>query len=422
MTRTLNFDLKPLLEALWRRRYLFCLPILLMIPASVLFSIFGPKIFIAKSLILLQEAGRDNPLAKDLTSPSVRMQERVAGLEALAKSDRVLSGVLKDVMGDQALTTQGVAQWKQEFAANVGFELIGTDFIELRLKGSHPKGMGRQLESLTTRFIEALLAEQGSMSAIQMLIDRRKQELDAAEKAYANYKTQVLDKLSAARPARVAQLDAIREQAREMTESLTKTRGDIENTHKALIESGGMPDHAETESERLVNETRPYEGRTDGVPSAIVAARARLAALLQLRETEAFRATLQGEFNKLNLQIEEQQRDTERIVAAEQTAKALEKDVGEARDLHHAVAKRFMGSAGRSLGVLSAPERIKLIDLPSDPAIPISSAMKYVLAGIVASLGLALGLVYLAELMDQTVRSEQEFERIAGAPVLARLP
>lgn len=421
MTQAL--DLRPLIETLWRRRYLFWMPILIMLPISGLFAKYSPKLYMAKSLILLQEAGRDNPLTKDQGNNIVRMQERIAGLVALAKSDRVLSAVLKDVMGDKApIEPRAIADWKLNFAANVGLDLIGTDFLELSLKSSQAKGLGKQLTALTSRFLEVLLAEQSTMSATQMLIDQRKQDLDAAEKAYADHKTKVLDNLPIITAAREAQAAMFLQQAQERAANYTQLRGEFEVARKSVATSGRVPDRLDAEIDRLVATISPYESHPDGGPPAVAAARDRLAAVLRLREIETWSATVKDELDRLNQQVEGHVRDGQRVAAAERTSKALAKTISEARELHQDYTRRYMSATSRSLGVLSAPERIKLIDLPRDPEIPLTSGLKYALAGIFASIGLALGLVLLAEAMDQTVRYDRDFARLAGAPVLVRLP
>jgi hypothetical protein len=79
---------RALLTSGWRRRYLLLVPVLIMLPMSMMWALYGPRTYVAKSLMLLQEATSTNPLAKDSGGQATRIQERIAGLQALLKSDR----------------------------------------------------------------------------------------------------------------------------------------------------------------------------------------------------------------------------------------------------------------------------------------------------------------------------------------------
>ncbi|MBS0243856.1 MAG: hypothetical protein JSS20_16910, partial [Proteobacteria bacterium] len=64
-------------DAVWRRRYILCVPVLVLLPITVLYLKFGPRPYVAKSLLLMQENSRDNPLAGPKELPGfVNMQER----------------------------------------------------------------------------------------------------------------------------------------------------------------------------------------------------------------------------------------------------------------------------------------------------------------------------------------------------------
>ena len=102
----------------------------------------------------------------------------------------------------------------------------------------------------------------------------------------------------------------------------------------------------------------------------------------------------------------------------------LEREAAEARALYDSYRKRFpqITNAARSLQVLQAPERIRVIDAARDPQFPASSRLKFVIVGLLASILLAAGLVGCAELLDQRLHHAPDFEAAAGVPVIGRLP
>lgn len=108
---------------------------------------------------------------------------------------------------------------------------------------------------------------------------------------------------------------------------------------------------------------------------------------------------------------------------AEAQLKALARDLDEARALHDSYMTRYGGQVSRSSGLtFAAPERIKLVDLPTDPTVPVGSLRVFLLLGLVGSIGLGLGLALLAEMLDPRLRSARQVTALTQLPVLARLP
>jgi capsular polysaccharide biosynthesis protein len=64
-----------------------------------------------------------------------------------------------------------------------------------------------------------------------------------------------------------------------------------------------------------------------------------------------------------------------------------------------------------------------VIDAPQDPTIPITlPKILFVVMGIVAGIVLGVSLAIVAELLDPRLRTNEQFQRITGLPVLGRLP
>lgn len=180
--------LEYIIEVAKRRRRLLILPLAIILPLGLLFANFGPKTYVARSLLLMQESGADFPFARELTGIN-QTQERLFGLKALIKSDLVINSVLGDVMGATAPTDpKAVKIWIDKFSAALSLEMIGNEFLDIQLKGSSPMGLGRQLEAVTLRFLEVLLSTDETLSATQVLLERRKEDRDAAQRALNQFK------------------------------------------------------------------------------------------------------------------------------------------------------------------------------------------------------------------------------------------
>jgi capsular polysaccharide biosynthesis protein len=82
---------------------------------------------------------------------------------------------------------------------------------------------------------------------------------------------------------------------------------------------------------------------------------------------------------------------------------------------------RLSNNSTKGLGVLESPERIKLIDMASNPTVPSDSGARIILTGIAAGVALALGMALLAELMDQRVRRAEDVADVLGLPSVVKL-
>jgi capsular polysaccharide biosynthesis protein len=108
----------------------------------------------------------------------------------------------------------------------------------------------------------------------------------------------------------------------------------------------------------------------------------------------------------------------------DQQVQRLEKEMATARESYEAVLKRYdNATVSRALGIFEFPERVKIIDAPQDPAVPVTPPkVIFFILGILAGVGLGISLATVAELLDQNVRTADELELLTKLPVIARLP
>lgn len=83
-------------------------------------------------------------------------------------------------------------------------------------------------------------------------------------------------------------------------------------------------------------------------------------------------------------------------------------------------SSRASGSA--YVRVFDAPERLMVVGRPRDPLTGTSSGKKNAIAVLMLAAFFGLGGTVLAVFMDGRLRVTEDFETIAGVPVLARLP
>jgi uncharacterized protein involved in exopolysaccharide biosynthesis len=108
----------------------------------------------------------------------------------------------------------------------------------------------------------------------------------------------------------------------------------------------------------------------------------------------------------------------------ERQIRGLERDVAVKAELVTTLRRRYeMAQVTTDLAIQQAPERIKIIDRPFVPTAPMKPMqLIFTIVGLVAGIGLGLGLAVLMELFDNTFRRARDVEKATGVTVLARIP
>lgn len=188
-TDLLRNGLRRIADASWRRRFLLLTPMLAMIPLSVAAALLFPRSYETSALLLLQESGRNNPFAGEPVSPEF-MQQKVPGLEALLKSEQVLAPAIGE-METAGLKSPGDLQGAiRNLRSALSVELVGTDFLTIRLRGSKSEGLGRQLSIVLSSFLQALLSE-SSGNAAQVVLAKQQQQISSLEQKRAAVQRQM---------------------------------------------------------------------------------------------------------------------------------------------------------------------------------------------------------------------------------------
>jgi hypothetical protein len=177
---SLRNGLVRIAEASWRRRYLLLTPVLAMLPLSLAAALVLPRSYETSALLLLQESARNNPFASESVSPEF-IQQKVPGLEALLKSEQVLAPAIR------SMQAAGLGKPENDLTAAVrnlrrslSVELIGTDFLAIRLSGPKSKGLGQELSIILSSFLEALLSGP-SENAAQIVLTKQQQQILSLE-------------------------------------------------------------------------------------------------------------------------------------------------------------------------------------------------------------------------------------------------
>jgi capsular polysaccharide biosynthesis protein len=421
---SLAATLPRLLGMLWVRRYLWVTPLLLSIPLALVLAMTLPRSYVARTLLLLQESGGDSPLSREVRNPE-SSRDRISGLQTLVKSERIMKAVLREVRGGTLPESQiELALALAELSRAVSVEVLTNDMIEVRLRGSKPVGMGKTLEAVTARLLESLLSpEDVILTAPQLLVDRRKEQIEIAERALAAFIERARTRPKVAAPARAP---ADRPAAIELTtliEEQNQTLAAIERLRTELALANADRATLIARIDQARTSVAGYETRTDAPREELVLARRQLEQLLRLQELEEQQDVRQVTINRIVERAAPARSEaaTADEIAAEQ--RALEMAVESARERYAATLRRFGTRAGATpVQILRAPERITIIDPPKDPDIATVSRSTIAALTMLGALVIGLGLALTSDMLDPRLRSANRLQAISGVPIWGRLP
>ena len=144
----------------------------------------------------------------------------------------------------------------------------------------------------------------------------------------------------------------------------------------------------------------------------------------QLSATRNDLTALASEMDKLRAQAESYQRNISLSPQVEKEYRELSRDYDNARLKYAEIrSKQVEAKTAQDLEADRKGERFTLIDPPLPPEEPISPNRPLIfIAGVVLSIGLAVGLLWYLEAMDATIRGRRDLFDLTGIPPLALVP
>ncbi|EGR0696659.1 GumC family protein [Vibrio parahaemolyticus] len=468
----LRENISVLLHGAWRRRYMIVIPMLVLPILGFGVSKLVPTTFVAHTSMLIQETAKMNPFLQDI-AVSTMLKDRLSALSTLLKSRHVLYSVAKE----QGLIDDDMGAKEQEFiikdlASRLSVQQLGKDFIQIQLRSGKAQGMESMLTSVSNRFVEQLLAPErssikDSSHFLTIHINKRREELDKAEHAFAEYKNtyshatpemqaQSLTRLASLKQTlaeKEAELAGVTRSLGSLDQQLSKTNPVIGKIEEQIIEirseltllrakyteahslvQGKLRELKRLEQERTVllsskqpelNSNQLWDIASNATVSSLGEAQPLLVS--QLHQLQIMRSrfeSLTEETVSLQKMIQELESNAHRFGSTATEINRLARDVAVKREMYDDLVERYeMAQLTGSLGVFEENKRVKIIDAPFTPTIPSNlPSIVFIILGFIGGAGLGVGLATLLELADNSVRSRRALEKHLGVPVITTLP
>lgn len=472
VVNSLSFRLFHILAGTWRRRYIIATPILILPIIGLLVGLLSQKNYESHTSMLIQETAKMNPFLEDLAVSSM-LKERMDTLKTLLHSRHILASVAQERgLIDDKTPPEKYDTVIQDLSTALAVHMAGKDLIRIDYKSNDPEGMKETLEVISLEFIEQLLApERSSMTdSSNFLADHlneRRKELDQAELALANFRSQhanELPELHLSNMSRLAQLkQRLSERKAELAgaskslgsldQQLSKTNpvvGQIEENiirirgELALLRARYTDKHSAVEGalrnlRRLEEERRKVLIKTDAVinteqlwdiaSSAQINVEKEVQPLLisQLQNLQLARSRVDGlreEIISLKRMISKLETQAAEFGSHEQELAILIRDQKVKHELYDDLLKRYeMARVTSSLSLFEQEKRVKIIDRPYRPTSPSNLPISlFIIAGFIGGLFLGIGLALILELTDSTIRRHDRLEMLTSTPVISRIP
>ncbi|RZQ29272.1 chain-length determining protein [Vibrio vulnificus] len=467
----LKLRLYSILVAAWRRRYVIVTPIVILPIVGALIGMTATPIYRSHTSMLIQETAKMNPFLEDI-AVSTMLKDRLSALSTLLKSRHVLYSVAKqEGLIDDNMTTAEQDRLIHQLAGKLNVQQLGKDFIQIELVANSPKGMASLLSAVSDQFIDQLLAPErssirDSSEFLTVHIEKRQQELFAAEQALADFQNQYsadtpamqaqnltrLASLKQSLAEKEAELAGVEKTLGSLDQQLSKTNpviGKIEEqiitirSELALLSAKYTEQHSSVQAKmrelsRLEQERHQLlsnhsvtlnSAQLWDIASSTISDPSDSQPLLvtQLQQLQAIRGryeALNEETLSLANMIGELEHKANHFGNTAKDITRLERDVTVKRQLYEELVQRYeMAQLTGSLGIFEQNKRVKVIDVPYTPSSTANlPVILFVLAGLFGGIALGAGMAIFFEIFDSTIRSQQQLRSLINVPVLTVIP
>ena len=467
-----SYRVHLILAGAWRRRYLIITPIILLPIMGFVVGKSVPKQYQAHTSMLIQETAKMNPFLEDLAVSSM-LEERISALQTLLHSRHILSSVATERgLIDETMTTDERDRQMEKLSSALNVSMLGKELIRIDYKSSKPDDIKAILESVSAHFIEQLLAPErssitDSAAFLSKSLEDRRQELDAAEQALADYKSEHGSELPELYGRNMERLVELQQLLSEKQAELVGAEQSLNSIDKQLSQTNPVLGRIEEQIVNIRSDLVLLRTQYTDSHSSVQAALRKLKSLeherqqvlqqgehqidanqmwqiasqtatteksndstllvsqLQLLQEQRSRYTsLDKEVERLQEMVDELEAKTADFGKHEQMLLKLDRDLKVKRKLYDELLERYeMARVTGSLGKFEETKRVRVIDQPFTPTVPNNlPIVVFVVGGVFAGLALGIGLATMLELMDNTIRRREQVEKLVGVPVLSRLP
>ncbi|KPJ75279.1 MAG: hypothetical protein AMJ54_15430 [Deltaproteobacteria bacterium SG8_13] len=476
---TPGVTLKPedILGIVSRRRWHILVPLFFAVAAGIYLAFTLPKIYEARTLILVQEQRVPSDFVRSvvtedadarLSSISQQIMSRTT-LERIIEQFNLFSGPGSDKM----FLEDKIESLRKRINVEILREhrRADADAFAISFKGTDPRRVTQVANELTRYFIDTNMKVReaqasGTSDFLSGELDKIRIELNEMESALKDYRQKYMGELPEQLSSNLAILQRLQDQLTAKGDSLRDTKIALALLDKQIAEgaqTASLPENlgGDRNARNPLDSSDPevirkqlndlqsryterhpdvqrYKKRLEELEREQTAGSGNTTGALgtggdrkPLNPIERQRVELLGDKMDLEAEIEDlqsqlsfYQQRVENTPKREQELIALRRDYDNIRDIYNSLLNRKLeAEISVSMERKQKGEQFYVLDNAKVPEKPIAPDMrKLFLVALFAGLGLGCGLAYLLEYLDTSYRKVEEVEADLKLPVIATIP
>lgn len=462
------------LYALYRRVRLFLVPLVVLPIVVVVHGMTAEKRYINHASVLLEESALLNPFLDEL-SFSFELKDRIDALKTLVLS----RGVISDIALKAGLVNDNTPLLKKEeihqkLAQSLTISMVGDELVRVQFKWHQPEVMKLVLEEVVEAFIDKLLAPtktslDTSEQFFQVQLDNLRAELEQADAELALFRAEhsselpqlfmsnqeALQTVERQRQLKSVELSGVQARLQMLENKLGKANpviGLLEekiiraqselallktrytDKHSSVItlhrqietlkaKQGEIIESADNmqdlDIDRLWQVANTLPDDADGGESNLLVTQ-----IIALQEARNQHAQVVEEMAMLDSQVAMLTTRLSQSSEVEKQLRTLERDYDVKSELYRDILARYeMAKLTGKLVRYEGPDKVKQIERAYSPTRPINSPISMIaIIGVVLGLFAGVLFVFVAELLDASIKDKITAEKLVNRPVVAILP
>ncbi len=479
-------EIKDYIEVLLSRKWLFIIPFLLSTATGAFIAYTSPPLYRSTTLILVEGQKVPEDYVKPTVTTSVRERLRTITQQIMSRTklERIIEefGLYPYRPSRVALFMKrlGFEGWdrpptKDELVArmrrDIEVEVVGNrnrvDAFKLSYIGPDPETAMKVTNALASLFIEENLKvreeyAEGTLDFLAGELERAREELKRQEQLIREFKQRHMGALPEQLDANLRTLDRLQMELQSTRESLRRAEDQRIVLQERLAELQGaddgeveVVDPLEEELYQLrrqlvvlrsmYKETYPdvqlVKARIEEIEGILESRKGqgeiqpvgpeREERMRTIEDVKTELRLLQGEIEALKRRERELMKEIEKYEARVEETPANEQRLAELlreysilqQNYQSLLEKRLEARLSTNLEKKQKGEQFRVLDpanLPESPFKP--DRRKILLMGMMAGVGLGLGLVYGMEYLKPVFRKEEDFIGLVDVPVIATIP
>jgi polysaccharide chain length determinant protein (PEP-CTERM system associated) len=467
-----KFSPEQLLHLIVRKRWYLLIPFCLCLMAGIVYSTQLTRIYKAETLILVEPQRLPDDYIRSVVPGDI--ESRVSTIKQQILSRTNLSKIIKDLnlfstpADSKIFLEEKISSLRSRILVEVTrSRRRGTDSFTISFKDANPETAMKVTNAIATSFIDENLKvreEQaiGTSNFLAGELEGMRARLEAKEEQLQNFRKMNMGELPEQLNTNLRILDRLQTQLSEQQVNLREERNNLQTIEEeifSLTSSGSSGSLTALKSE-LVNEIAEHRKILEALQAKytqehpdvlrekqMIAEKEREYASLdesnavqttvnpmvannlnelkiRQRSTKQSIKAIANEIQNLQKQMADYETRVENTPKREQELLSLRRDYENMQELYNSLLnRRLEAELAANMERKQKGEQFRIVDPASLPQRPSDPDMKKVfLMFVAAGLGIGGGLIFLQQLLDNSLTSLEEIESVSQLKVVATIP